>query len=43
MATDNTEAGWRANPEAFASDTEAIPAARWGSPEDMGSAAVFLA
>ena len=42
MATDNTEA-LRANPERSRQILERIPAARWGSPEDMAGAAVFLA
>jgi 2-deoxy-D-gluconate 3-dehydrogenase len=33
----------RANPERNRQITERIPAKRWGSPEDMGGAAVFLA
>lgn len=42
IATDNTEA-LRANPERSRQIFERIPAARWGSPEDMAGAAVFLA
>jgi len=42
MATDNTEA-LRANPERARQIMERIPAARWGSPEDLAGAAVFLA
>ncbi|MFY9855865.1 MAG: 2-dehydro-3-deoxy-D-gluconate 5-dehydrogenase KduD [Terracidiphilus sp.] len=42
MATDNTEA-LRANPERSRQILERIPAARWGSAEDMAGAAVFLA
>jgi 2-deoxy-D-gluconate 3-dehydrogenase len=42
MATDNTEA-LRANSERSRQILERIPAARWGSPEDMAGAAVFLA
>ncbi|MGA3009318.1 MAG: 2-dehydro-3-deoxy-D-gluconate 5-dehydrogenase KduD [Terracidiphilus sp.] len=42
MATDNTEA-LRANPERSRQILDRIPAARWGSAEDMAGAAVFLA
>jgi 2-deoxy-D-gluconate 3-dehydrogenase len=42
MATDNTEA-LRANPERSRQILERIPAGRWGRPEDMAGAAVFLA
>jgi 2-deoxy-D-gluconate 3-dehydrogenase len=42
METDNTEA-LRANPERSRQIMERIPAARWGSPEDLAGAAVFLA
>lgn len=42
MATDNTEA-LRANPERSRQIMERIPAGRWGSPEDLAGAAVFLA
>jgi 2-deoxy-D-gluconate 3-dehydrogenase len=42
MATDNTEA-LRANPERARQIMERIPAGRWGSPEDLAGAAVFLA
>jgi 2-deoxy-D-gluconate 3-dehydrogenase len=42
MATDNTEA-LRANPQRAAQILERIPAGRWGNPEDVAGAAVFLA
>lgn len=42
MATDNTEA-LRANPERSRQILERIPAGRWGCPEDMAGAVVFLA
>jgi 2-deoxy-D-gluconate 3-dehydrogenase len=42
MATDNTEA-LRANPERSRQIMERIPAGRWGSPEDLAGAVVFLA
>ena len=42
MATDNTEA-LRANPERAQQILERIPAGRWGKPEDVAGAAVFLA
>ncbi len=42
METDNTEA-LRANPERSRQILERIPAGRWGSPEDLAGAAVFLA
>lgn len=42
MATDNTEA-LRANPERSRQIMERIPAGRWGTPEDLAGAAVFLA
>jgi 2-deoxy-D-gluconate 3-dehydrogenase len=42
MATDNTEA-LRANPERSRQIMERIPAGRWGCPEDLAGAAVFLA
>jgi 2-deoxy-D-gluconate 3-dehydrogenase len=42
MATDNTEA-LRKNPERSRQIMERIPAARWGQPEDLGGAAVYLA
>jgi 2-deoxy-D-gluconate 3-dehydrogenase len=41
MATDNTEA-LRANPERSRQIMERIPAGRWGCPEDLAGAAVFL-
>ncbi len=42
MATDNTEA-LQNNPERAAQIMERIPAGRWGTPEDLAGAAVFLA
>ena len=42
MATDNTEA-LQKNPERARQIMERIPAARWGNPEDLAGAAVFLA
>lgn len=42
METDNTEA-LRANPERSRQILERIPAGRWGTPEDLAGAAVFLA
>ena len=42
MATDNTEA-LRADPERSAAILERIPAGRWGTPQDVAGAAVFLA
>lgn len=42
METDNTEA-LRANPERSRQILERIPAARWGTPQDIAGAAVFLA
>jgi 2-dehydro-3-deoxy-D-gluconate 5-dehydrogenase len=42
MDTDNTEA-LRNNPERARQILERIPAARWGKPEDLAGAAVFLA
>jgi len=42
MATDNTEA-LRANPERSRQILERIPAGRWGNPEDLAGAAVYLA
>lgn len=42
MATDNT-AALRNDAERQASILERIPAARWGTPEDLAGAAVFLA
>jgi len=42
IATDNTEA-LRNDPERSASILARIPAGRWGRPEDLGGAAVFLA
>jgi 2-deoxy-D-gluconate 3-dehydrogenase len=42
MDTDNTEA-LRKNPERSRQILERIPAGRWGQPEDLAGAAVFLA
>jgi 2-deoxy-D-gluconate 3-dehydrogenase len=42
FATDNTEA-LRADPDRNRAILERIPAGRWGSPADLGGAAVFLA
>jgi len=42
MATDNTET-LRANPERARQIMERIPAGRWGCPDDMAGAVVFLA
>ena len=42
METDNTQA-LRANPERARQILERIPAGRWGTPEDLAGAAVFLA
>jgi 2-dehydro-3-deoxy-D-gluconate 5-dehydrogenase len=42
METDNTEA-LRNNPERARQILERIPAGRWGQPEDLAGAAVFLA
>ncbi len=42
MATDNTEA-LRENPQRAQQILERIPAGRWGCPEDLAGAAVFLA
>jgi 2-deoxy-D-gluconate 3-dehydrogenase len=42
METDNTEA-LRNNPERARQIMERIPAGRWGTPEDLAGAAVFLA
>ena len=42
MATDNTEA-LRADPDRSAAILERIPAGRWGTPQDVAGAAVFLA
>jgi len=41
METDNTTA-LRQDPTRFRQITERIPAGRWGRPEDLGGAAVFL-
>jgi 2-dehydro-3-deoxy-D-gluconate 5-dehydrogenase len=42
IATDNTQA-LRDDPERYAAILERIPAGRWGRPEDLAGAAVFLA
>ena len=42
MATDNTEA-LRQDPDRSAAILDRIPAARWGTPNDVAGAAVFLA
>ncbi len=42
METDNT-AALRADPQRNAQITERIPAGRWGTPEDLAGAVVFLA
>ncbi|MGE8250748.1 MAG: SDR family oxidoreductase, partial [Stenotrophomonas bentonitica] len=42
MATDNT-AALRADEDRNKSILDRIPAARWGTPEDLGGTAVFLA
>ena len=42
IATDNTEA-LQNNPERARQILERIPAGRWGDPEDLAGAAVFLA
>ena len=42
QATDNTEA-LRADPVRSAAILSRIPAGRWGAPQDVGGAAVFLA
>jgi len=42
MATDNTEA-LRTNPERSRQILERIPAGRWGTPDDMAGAVIFLA
>jgi 2-deoxy-D-gluconate 3-dehydrogenase len=42
IATDNTEA-LRNDPDRSRSISERIPAGRWGTPADLGGAAVFLA
>jgi 2-deoxy-D-gluconate 3-dehydrogenase len=42
MATDNTKA-LREDPERSKSILDRIPAGRWGQPEDLQGAAVFLA
>jgi 2-deoxy-D-gluconate 3-dehydrogenase len=42
MQTDNTKA-LREDPQRNKQITERIPAGRWGTPEDVGGAAVFLA
>jgi 2-deoxy-D-gluconate 3-dehydrogenase len=42
MATDNT-AALRADPQRSRQILERIPAGRWGTPQDIGGTAVFLA
>ena len=42
MQTDNTQA-LREDPQRSRQITERIPAGRWGTPDDLGGAAVFLA
>lgn len=42
FATDNTQA-LRDNPEREPAIRDRIPAGRWGTPEDLGGAAIFLA
>jgi len=42
MQTDNTTA-LREDPQRSRQITERIPAGRWGTPEDVAGAAVFLA
>jgi 2-deoxy-D-gluconate 3-dehydrogenase len=42
METDNTEA-LRADPVRFRQISERIPAGRWGTPQDLAGAAIFLA
>jgi 2-deoxy-D-gluconate 3-dehydrogenase len=42
IATDNTEA-LRNDADRYKSILERIPAGRWGTPEDFGGPAVFLA
>ena len=42
MQTDNTKA-LRDDPQRSKQITERIPAGRWGTPEDVAGAAVFLA
>jgi 2-dehydro-3-deoxy-D-gluconate 5-dehydrogenase len=42
METDNTEA-LRADPARHKQITDRIPAGRWGTPQDLGGAAIFLA
>jgi 2-deoxy-D-gluconate 3-dehydrogenase len=42
MATDNTEA-LRSNPERSRQILDRIPAGRWGTPDDMAGAVIFLA
>lgn len=42
IATDNT-AALRADPKRESSITERIPAGRWGTPQDLAGAVVFLA
>ncbi len=42
METDNTEA-LRADPVRYQTITERIPAGKWGTPQDLAGAAIFLA
>src|SRR5262245_1293413 len=42
METDNTEA-LRADPARYRTITERIPAGKWGTPQDLAGAAIFLA
>jgi 2-deoxy-D-gluconate 3-dehydrogenase len=42
IATDNTRA-WQEDPDRAAAIVGRTPAGRWGRPEDLGGAAVFLA
>jgi 2-deoxy-D-gluconate 3-dehydrogenase len=42
METDNTEA-LRADPDRYRTITERIPAGKWGTPQDLAGAAIFLA
>jgi 2-deoxy-D-gluconate 3-dehydrogenase len=42
METDNTEA-LRADPARYQTITERIPAGKWGTPQDLAGAAIFLA
>ena len=42
METDNTEA-LRADPARYQTITDRIPAGKWGTPQDLAGAAIFLA